>query len=95
MSADFDFDPRDSDDLTSPGLKQIDVQEDGRDREAGKACPIRIDYDICDDTGACILVCPEDVIENVNHISMVVRGEACTECWLCVENCPSSAVEMI
>jgi len=90
----FEFDPPDNSDLTSPGLKKIDTQEDARDRGARKACPIRIDYDICDDTGACILVCPEDVIERVNSISKIVRGEACTECWICVENCPSSAVEM-
>ena len=88
------FDSQDNIDLTSPGLKKIDIQEDGRDRNAEKACPIRIDYDVCDNTGACVLVCPEDVIESVNGMSTVVRGEACTECWLCVENCPSSAVEM-
>ncbi len=91
----FEFDSPDNIDLTSPGLKKIDIQEDGRDRDAERAPPIRIDYDVCDDTGACILVCPEDVIERVNSISKIVRGEACTECWLCVENCPSSAVEMI
>ncbi len=90
----FKFDSPDDLDLTPPGLKKIDTQEDGRDRDAGKASPVKIDYDICDDTGACILVCPEDVIERVNSISKVVRGEACTECWLCVENCPSAAVEI-
>ena len=90
----FEFDPPDNSDLTSPGLKQIDIQEDGRDREVEKACPVRIDFDVCDDTGACIQVCPEDVIERLNGITTIVRGEACTECWLCVENCPSSAVEM-
>ena len=90
----FEFDPRDDFNGTSPGLKKIDIQEDGRDQETQKASPIRIDYDVCDDTGACVLVCPEDVIERINGITKVVRGAACTECWLCVENCPSSAVEM-
>ena len=89
-----EFDPPDHTEHPSPGLKRIDTTDDARDRDVRKACPIRIDYDICDDTGACILVCPEDVIERVNNISMVVRGEACTECWLCVENCSSAAVEM-
>ena len=94
MAMSFEFDPPDNPELTSPGLKKIDIQEDGRDREVEKACPIRIDFDVCDDTGACILVCPEDVIERINGITTIARGEACTECWLCVENCPSSAVEM-
>ena len=89
-----DFDPPDNMDQTPPGLSRIDTTDDARDR-VGKASPIRIDYDVCDDTGACILVCPEDVIERVNNISTVARGEACTECWLCVENCPSAAVEML
>ncbi len=90
----FKFDSPDDLDLTSPGLKKIDTQEDGRDQKNAKVTPIMIDYDVCDDTGACILVCPEDVIERLNGITTIVRGEACTECWLCVENCPSSAVEM-
>ncbi len=89
-----EFDPPDTIDLTSPGLNRIDSTDDARDRGNGKACPIRIDYDICDDTGACVLICPEDVIERVNNLSTIVRGEACTECWLCVENCSSAAVEM-
>lgn len=90
----MEFDSRDGSEHRSPGLKKIQIQEDGRDGRV-KAVPIRIDHDICDSTGACVLVCPEDVIESRNGMSTVAKPEACTECWLCVENCPSAAIEMM
>jgi ferredoxin len=89
----FDFEEFDNQGPESTELERIDTQETARDQKT-TASPIKIDLDACDDTGACVLVCPEDVIEAVNHRSAIVRPEACTECWICVENCPSAAIEM-
>jgi ferredoxin len=88
----FEFDPFD-DEPALPGLERIDTHESANERNL-KRVSIRIDYDLCDDTGACAAVCPEDVIERVGGHSTVVKPEACTECWICVENCTSGAVEI-
>ena len=89
----FDFDGFD-DDLSNPlEIERIDTQETERDRKI-RVPPIRIDHEACDDSGACVLICPEDVIELVDYASSVVKPEACTECWLCVENCTSTAIEI-
>ena len=74
-------------------LDKIDRQDSAKDRGEGRSV-IRIDYDLCDDTGACASVCPEDVIEYHNGHAHVVKGHACTECWICVENCPSGAIDI-
>jgi len=89
----FEFDPPDNDMPALPGLDRIDTHEGASDRNQ-KTVAIRIDYDLCDNTGACAMVCPEDVIDLRNGHSTVVKAEACTECWLCVENCATGAVEI-
>ncbi|HKQ61421.1 MAG TPA: 4Fe-4S binding protein [Candidatus Polarisedimenticolaceae bacterium] len=55
---------------------------------------VRIDYDQCENTGACAMVCPEDVFQVDNGKTQVINQAACTLCWLCVDNCPSSAIEL-
>jgi NAD-dependent dihydropyrimidine dehydrogenase PreA subunit len=76
-----------------PQFDKIDRQENAKDR--GERRPlVRIDYDICEDTGVCAQVCPEDVLEFADGHSHVVKPEACTECWICVENCISGAIEI-
>ena len=55
---------------------------------------IRIDPDLCDATAACMAVCPEDVFEESQSRIRVSNGFACTECWICVDNCPSGAVSL-
>lgn len=56
--------------------------------------PITIDSDQCEATGACAMVCPEDVIDLSDGRPVIVNRLACTTCWKCVENCPSGAIEL-
>ena len=56
--------------------------------------PITIDSDACESTGVCALVCPEEIIENVNSRPVVVNNMACTSCWKCAESCISSAIDV-
>jgi len=79
----FEFDP--TDDAQSPTeYNKIDTQESAVDRH----------FDFCEATGVCAEVCPEDVLEAVGGSPRVVKAEACTECWICVENCVSGAIEI-
>jgi NAD-dependent dihydropyrimidine dehydrogenase PreA subunit len=55
---------------------------------------IRIDRDLCEATGVCSMVCPEDVLEHVDGKPVIVAAQACTNCWICVENCASGAIEI-
>ncbi|MGA9753189.1 MAG: 4Fe-4S binding protein [Acidobacteriota bacterium] len=51
-----------------------------------------IDYEVCENSGYCFELCPEDVFELKVSQVVVVRPESCTGCWLCVEHCPTGAV---
>ena len=55
---------------------------------------ISIDRDLCENTGCCESLCPEDVFEKENGKTTVVKPTACTECWICVDNCVANAVEL-
>ncbi len=53
---------------------------------------VKIDPDTCENHQVCREVCPEDVFELRAGKIVVARAEHCTECWLCVQNCPVGAV---
>jgi len=55
---------------------------------------VRIDYDLCESTGCCEVVCPEDVLKNEQGRTSIVDASACTSCWICVDNCISGAIEV-
>lgn len=92
--ASFEFDTDGFHDLL-PQIEKID-NEEGRTRGRGdkQQVVVKIDYDLCDYTGVCTQVCPEEVLEFRNAQSLVVKPEQCTECWICVENCVSGAIEI-
>ena len=56
--------------------------------------PITIDLDVCENTGVCAMVCPEDIIEIKNSRPVVINAVACTSCFKCAESCISSAIEV-
>ena len=56
--------------------------------------PITIDLDVCENTGVCAMVCPEDIIEIKNCHPVVINAVACTSCFKCAESCISSAIEV-
>jgi NAD-dependent dihydropyrimidine dehydrogenase PreA subunit len=55
---------------------------------------ISIDYDLCENSGACVAVCPEHVLEQENGHTVIVDSQACISCWICVDNCVSGAIEI-
>jgi NAD-dependent dihydropyrimidine dehydrogenase PreA subunit len=75
-----------------PEIDKIDLSQ-GSKQNAGQVT-IRIDLDLCDSTSVCTQVCPEDVLEFRNGQPTVARVEKCTECWICVENCTSGAIDI-
>ncbi len=55
---------------------------------------VEIDRDVCENSQNCEAICPADVFEIRNGIVEVVRPTECTACFLCVENCPSGAIDV-
>jgi NAD-dependent dihydropyrimidine dehydrogenase PreA subunit len=55
---------------------------------------LTIDTDVCESTGVCAAVCPEDVLEFREGKPVIVALEQCTYCWICVNNCVSGAIEL-
>jgi len=55
---------------------------------------ISIDFELCEGTGVCEQVCPEDVFEHENGRTKLVQPNQCTECWICVEHCVAGAIEI-
>ena len=53
---------------------------------------ITLDIDLCEGTGVCEQVCPEDVFEHADGKTRIVQPTACTDCFICVENCAASAL---
>ena len=75
-----------------PEIDKLDRGEASK-KDAGQVT-IRIDLDLCDSTAVCTQVCPEDVLEFRNGQPSVANVGKCTECWICVENCVSGAIDI-
>ena len=89
----FDFDPFDDSMPSMPELDKIETGDQDRSDQKKNAV-VKIDYDLCEATGVCAEICPEDVLEHINGSTKVIAAEKCTECWICVENCVSGAIEI-
>jgi MinD superfamily P-loop ATPase len=90
----FEFDPAAEDLPALPETDNIDRQESAKERSAARKPLVRIDYDLCEETGVCAQVCPENVFDAKDGHVHVIAAEACTECWICVENCISGAIDI-
>lgn len=54
---------------------------------------IEIDYDKCKGHGNCVDECPCEVFELVDGKATAPNINECSECCLCVEGCPESAIK--
>ena len=93
MEFEFDFDLPDEESSPAEEFDKIDRVEKASEK-GWRHAVVRIDYDLCDNTGVCVEVCPEQVLDPGSKHSLVTKPDACTECWVCVENCTSGAIEV-
>jgi len=56
--------------------------------------PTVVDADCCTACEACIDICPENVYELVNDVSVPVRKEECTDCGECIKVCCTEALNL-
>jgi len=55
---------------------------------------VAVDVDICVGCGACVAVCPCDVLALQGGLAVVVDADACIECESCVDACPIEAITL-
>ena len=55
---------------------------------------VSIDPDLCESTGCCAMVCPEDVLAHENGRTEIIDQAQCTSCWICVDNCIAGAIDV-
>ena len=53
-----------------------------------------VDEDKCFGCGACIALCPVNVLDLVDRM-IIVNEEKCTHCELCIPSCPVSALDIV
>ncbi|MFW6117732.1 MAG: ATP-binding protein [Thermoproteota archaeon] len=56
---------------------------------------IIVDDEICTGCGTCVDVCPVEVYELQNGISVPVNVEECIICRACETQCPEGAIQVI
>lgn len=58
------------------------------------AYSIQVDADKCVGCGECVDICPVEVFELQDGISVPVNAEECAECDSCVEVCEENAITL-
>ena len=53
-----------------------------------------VNEDKCFGCGACIALCPVNVLDLVDRM-IIVNEEKCTHCELCIPSCPVSALDIV
>jgi NAD-dependent dihydropyrimidine dehydrogenase PreA subunit len=53
---------------------------------------VKINQVSCDNNQLCFDICPEGVFEIDKGKVVVKKPDECTECFMCVENCPTGSV---
>ena len=51
-----------------------------------------IDTDECTGCGICVDACPNDVLDIVQDLAVVINEDACSACGDCMEECPMAAI---
>ena len=55
---------------------------------------VSIDAELCDNTQACVAVCPMDVFALEDGRAVVANVSECSLCMKCIDNCPEGAIEV-
>ncbi len=55
---------------------------------------LRLDADLCNNCGMCIVVCPHAVFAPNERVVSLARPAACMECGACQLNCPTGAISV-
>jgi thioredoxin reductase/NAD-dependent dihydropyrimidine dehydrogenase PreA subunit len=70
-----------------------EVKAGEKEVAGGRLMPI-VFQDLCIGCGACVTGCPEKVLQMAAGKAIVVNAGACTAARVCVEVCPTNAVEL-
>lgn len=54
---------------------------------------LKINNDLCDDCGKCVLICPMHNI-STSHEKTIAKNK-CTMCYRCISNCPQKAITLL
>ncbi|MBL6731936.1 MAG: 4Fe-4S binding protein [Candidatus Poseidoniaceae archaeon] len=54
----------------------------------------KVDEDKCFGCGACIALCPVNVLDLIDRM-IIVDEENCTHCELCIPSCPVYALDIV
>jgi len=55
---------------------------------------IKLDREKCTGCGACLDVCPHELLKMDGGKAVLADRDACMECGACKMNCPSGAIEV-
>ncbi len=54
---------------------------------------IEVQEEMCTGCACCVLVCPEEAVDNRPFFVARIDEALCTECLVCIESCPTQALK--